>query len=224
MSTAQTLWLILAWNLYFIIHSTLASLWFKRLAHRRFPGLTPYHRLIFNTQALLLLAAPLGLTLLWRGEPLWQWQGAALIVANGLALAALALFTWSLNFYDTGEFLGLRQVRENRREVADQERLRISPLHRFVRHPWYGLGLVLIWSRDMDPALLTASLCATAYLMVGSLLEERKLIQYHGDIYREYRKHVPGLIPLPWKWLSRTEARRLAQAQEMRINGTGLSP
>lgn len=209
MSTVQILWLILAWTFYFIIHSIWASLWFKHLMHRRFPRLTPYHRLLFNIQALLLLALPLGLTLLWRGEPLWQWQGFPLFVANGLALGALALFVWSLDFYDSGEFFGLRQIREDRQDVEDQERLQISPLHRFVRHPWYGLGLVLIWSRDMDPALLTASLCATAYLLIGSLLEEQKLIRYHGEVYREYRRQVPGLIPLPWKWLSGEEAQRL---------------
>jgi len=211
MSASQTSWLILAWCLYFLLHSLLASISVKQLAQRKFPGLMPYYRLAFNAQSLILLAAPLGLTLLWRGEPLWQWQGAASILANVLALAALALFFWSLNFYDSTEFLGLRQFREHRVEVEDQERLRISPLHRFVRHPWYSLGLVLVWSRDMDAALLTASLCATAYIWAGSLLEERKLIRYHGEVYRDYRKLVPGLIPLPWKRLSRDEARRMRE-------------
>jgi len=211
MNALQISWLVLVWGLYFLLHSLLASIPAKRFTQRKFPGLMPYYRLAFNAQSLILLAAPLGLTLLWRGDPLWQWQGAASILANALALAALALFFWSLNFYDSAEFLGLRQYREHRVEVEDQERLRISPLHRFVRHPWYGLGLILIWTRDMDAALLTASLCATAYIWAGSRLEERKLIRYHGEVYREYRKRVPGLIPLPWKRLSRDEARHMCE-------------
>jgi len=78
-----------------------------------------------------------------------------------------------------------------------------------VRHPWYFLGLVLIWTRDMDPAFLLSASAMTLYFVVGSLLEERKLIRYHGEVYRRYRKRVPGLIPLPWKYLPAEEADRL---------------
>jgi hypothetical protein len=39
----------------------------------------------------------------------------------------------------------------------------------------------------------------TLYFIVGSRLEEQKLIRYHGEIYR--RERVPGLVPLPWKFL-----------------------
>jgi len=50
----------------------------------------------------------------------------------------------------------------------------------------------------------------TLYFMVGSWLEERKLLVYHGDAYAQYRRHVAGLVPLPWRWLSEEKARRLA--------------
>ena len=33
---------------------------------------------------------------------------------------------------------------------------------------------------------------------------------YHGDAYRRYRERVPALFPLPWRYLSRSEAERLA--------------
>jgi hypothetical protein len=29
---------------------------------------------------------------------------------------------------------------------------------------------------------------------------------YHGDVYREYRRRVPGLIPNPWHRLNREQA------------------
>jgi len=78
-----------------------------------------------------------------------------------------------------------------------------------VRHPWYSLGLVLLWTRDMDPALLTSAVLTTLYIGVGSRLEERKLIVFHGEIYRRYRGRVPALIPSPWRYLTGEEAEAL---------------
>jgi hypothetical protein len=46
--------------------------------------------------------------------------------------------------------------------------------------------------------------------VVGSRLEERKLVERFGERYRTYRQRVPGLLPLPWRMLGREEARRLA--------------
>jgi protein-S-isoprenylcysteine O-methyltransferase Ste14 len=206
-------WLAACWLGYFALHSVLAGLSAKRWVARRWPSLLPYYRLVFNLLAVVLLLPPLYLTFTLPGEPLWAWRGAWGWVANGLALAALAGFWYSLRLYDMGEFLGLRQWRAQHSRVEDQERFRISPLHRFVRHPWYALALVLLWTRDMPPALLLTALLVSGYFVLGSRLEERKLIAYHGAAYREYRRRVPALIPVPWRVLSRAEARRLeAQA------------
>ena len=112
--------------------------------------------------------------------------------------------------YDGSEFLGLRQLRGGLTAVEDQERFNLSPLHRYVRHPWYSLGLVLVWTRDMDPAFLTTAVMITLYFVLGSRLEERKLLVYHGELYRSYRRRVPSLVPLPWRYLTREQARTLA--------------
>jgi protein-S-isoprenylcysteine O-methyltransferase Ste14 len=49
-------------------------------------------------------------------------------------------------------------------------------------------------------------LVMTTYFIVGSKLEERKLIAYHGERYRRYMEKVAGLVPLPWKIISKTQA------------------
>jgi protein-S-isoprenylcysteine O-methyltransferase Ste14 len=169
----------------------------------------PAYRLGYNVLALLLLIPPLVLLYQERGPWLWQWTGPGFWVANGTAALAVAGLIWSLRWYDAAEFLGLRQWREHVAAVEDQERLHLSPLHRYVRHPWYSLGLVIVWTRDMDVPFLTAAVMVTLYFVVGSRIEERKLIQYHGDFYRRYRKMVPGLIPSPRRFLSSEQARRL---------------
>jgi protein-S-isoprenylcysteine O-methyltransferase Ste14 len=203
--------LALAWLVYFAAHSALASLGLKRWVAARYPAIGPAYRLLFNVLAVALLAPALGLMLALRGPWLWRWEGPWALLAYGLTALAVAGYLWSLRWYDGSEFLGLRQWRDRERSVLDQERLHLSPLHRFVRHPWYALGLVVVWTRDMDAARLVSALAVTAYLAVGSRLEERKLAVYHGWAYEAYRRRVPGLIPWPGRTLSAAEAKELGR-------------
>ncbi|MDD5328704.1 MAG: hypothetical protein PHX38_01760 [Sulfuricella sp.] len=203
--------LLVLWLAYFAFHSALASLAVKRRVAAAYPGAMPYYRLAFNVVAMLLL-----LPILWfmyghPGPVLWRWQGLGAWLANGLALAALFGFWRSLKAYDMDEFIGLRQWKNHTRRVEDQEHFHLSSFHRFVRHPWYFFGLVLIWTRDMDAALLLSSAMISLYFLVGSRLEEKKLLVYHGEVYRRYMARVPGLVPLPWKWLSAEEASELTR-------------
>ncbi len=204
-------WLIVAWLVYFGLHSLLASLAVKRRVAARRPAWMALYRIGFNTLAVLLVLPPLWLTLSGPGPTLIAWTGGGWWIANGLALAAVAAVLWSLRWYDGAAFLGLRQWREQSRVVADQDAFAISPLHRWVRHPWYSLSLVLIWTRDMDPSFLVTALLLTGYFVVGARLEEHKLITYHGERYRRYRDRVPSLVPLPWRHLTVAQARALVE-------------
>ena len=204
--------LAVGWAAYFVLHSALASLTVKRAVAARWPRLVPAYRLVFNALALLLIVPLLGWTFAHPGPELWRWSGIWRWVANGAAALALVGVAWTLRDYDGSEFVGLRQWRERERRVEDQESFHLSPLHRFVRHPWYSLGLVLLWTRDMDAARLVGATLATVYLVIGSWLEERKLLVYHGERYRFYRERVPALFPLPWRWLDAESAERLRGA------------
>lgn len=209
LSVGQLLAICAAWTLYGALHSFLASLKLKRWVAGRWPGRMPLYRLAFNLLAVVTLIPPLFLVYHWRGDYLWQWSGVGWWVANGLALAAVGGIVWSLRYYDGSEFSGMRQWRAGERRVEDQERFYISPLHRFVRHPWYFLGLVILWTRDMDGVRLVSSLIITGYFVIGLRLEERKLLVYHGERYRRYRERVPALIPLPSRYLTTSQAKAL---------------
>jgi protein-S-isoprenylcysteine O-methyltransferase Ste14 len=201
--------LSVCWMGYAALHSALASLAVKRRVAAGWPKLMPYYRLTFNILALLLLLPILWLTYRDPGQMLWRWPGITAWLANGLALAAILGFWLSLKSYDMQEFLGLSQLQSHVRKVEDQESFHLSPFHRFVRHPWYFFGLVLIWTRDMSVTTLLSSVMITLYFLVGSWLEEKKLLVYHGDTYRRYMARVPGLLPLPWKSLTPEEAEAL---------------
>ena len=202
--------LLSLWLAYFALHSLLAALTLKRWVAQRWPAFMPAYRLAFNAVAIILLLPILWLMAAQPWPSVWQWHGAGKWVANILTGLALAGLIWSLKYYDLQEFLGLKQWRRQVIIAEDQEHLFISPMHRFVRHPWYFFAMVLLWTRDMNVAQLLSTILATAYFAIGSRLEERKLLVYHGERYRRYQAQVPGLFPLPWKFLSTEETKQLS--------------
>jgi len=205
----------LAWAAYFVLHSVLAANATKAWVGRRWPRLLPGYRATFNLVSIVALLPVLWLVYATNGEWLWRWHGVAGWIANGLAIVALFAFFVSTRTYDMGEFLGLRQFRKASR--FDEQTFTLSPFHRFVRHPWYCFGLVLVWTRDMNGPLLVSAVAVTLYLIIGSRLEERKLVAHHGQVYRDYMRKVPGLFPLPWKYLTVAEADSLINSSDKQI-------
>ncbi|HJV27143.1 MAG TPA: hypothetical protein VJ673_15765 [Aromatoleum sp.] len=200
------------WAAYGALHSLLASNAVKRAIGQHCRFATSAYRLLFNAIAAILLLPLLWLTFAWRTAPLWQWTGIWGWVADALALAAFGGFLWSCRYYDMGEFSGFAQWRSGGSPFHNCGPLRISPLHRYVRHPWYFLALVILWTRDMDGARLVTTLCVSIYFWIGSRFEERKLVACHGRAYERYRRRVAGLFPIPWRHLSAAEARELCDA------------
>ncbi len=196
--------LALGWVLYAALHSLLAGLRLKATVARHWPGFAPWYRLAYNAVAVLAVLPLLWLMRATPGAELWAWNGVWAWLANGLAVVALFGAMQSSRAYAMNDFLGLGVL--GGAGAIERDVFRLSTPHRFVRHPWYSFGLVIVWTRDMNAAMLVSALAITIYFVAGSWLEEKKLIAIHGDTYRRYRERVPGLVPLPWKHLSRDEA------------------
>jgi protein-S-isoprenylcysteine O-methyltransferase Ste14 len=191
---------------YFALHSLLASHQLKNYVAVRWPTLMPAYRLAFNVISVVLLIPLVWLMQLNPGPVIWQWHGNWSLLMNGLMLAAIGGFIWSLKSYDNMVFLGWTQWKNRHRGCEDPEQLHISTLHRFVRHPWYFFILVILWTQDIHLTQLVTYGLMTLYFIIGSYLEERKLMECYGDAYRQYCQRVPGLVPLPWRWLSEAKA------------------
>jgi len=185
--------LILAasWLLFGISHSLLAGTTLERL-------FGSYARIVFNCVAVAMVALPffisasLPANLIWE-EPDWLRWGC-----YGINLAVVLALLHTLKFYSLTGFLGLK---------AETWPLTFSPWHRWVRHPWYLLTLIFVWTQPMTEAWLVSALCITLYLVLGSRIEEKRILRYHPGSYAEYCRIVPGLIP--WRGCALDEATRL---------------
>lgn len=80
-----------------------------------------------------------------------------------------------------------------------------------IRHPWYLGSLLGLWTvrSEYPRPIFVATVVLSIYLVVGTLLEERKIIQEYGGSYRRYQKQVSMLFP--WKWLKVLIKRALAR-------------
>lgn len=201
--------LALGWFAYAILHSVLASERSKSAVAARWPALTRHYRLGYNVLALLLLLPLLAAVWLQPGPVWWSLAGTPRVVVDALSLLVLVLLLVAGPGYDLRHFLGLTPG-----SAPTGAKLRISPWHRHVRHPWYTAALVLIWGRDMSSAWLISALCISAYFVVGSRFEERKLVTEFGEAYRRYQARVPALLPWPGRRLSAAEAAALESLAE----------
>jgi protein-S-isoprenylcysteine O-methyltransferase Ste14 len=109
-------------------------------------------------------------------------QGIAVILLVFAVLATNAL-----------HFVGLRQLVDENAAPT----LVTSGFYAWVRHPLYLFGLLILWLTPvMTRNLLVAIGSLTAYLYIGALLEERRLLGEFGEAYARYRMQTPMIIPL----------------------------
>ncbi|MHA1959766.1 MAG: methyltransferase family protein [Candidatus Thorarchaeota archaeon] len=87
--------------------------------------------------------------------------------------------------------------------VADMRTDRMSELvtdgiYSRIRHPLYLatiFGFIGLAALYPFPRVIVFSLGMVVYTLLGSLLEERKLIQHYGEAYHEYRKQAGFIFP-----------------------------
>jgi len=136
----------------------------------------------------------------WRPIPgtVWDLQsGAARTVMwalFGAGWAIVFLGTWMIDHWG---LFGLRQAwtRFRGREFRHPD-FQTRGFYRFVRHPLMLGFIVAFWATPtMTYGHLLFAAVSTAYILVALQFEERDLMTYHGEAYREYRRTTPGLIP-----------------------------
>ncbi len=137
----------------------------------------------------------------------WQWRPIITTVwhVQGWSAALLTAIYWigwltalaSSYMIDHLELFGLRQVFAARRGAAAIAPPFKTPLlYRLVRHPLMLGFLLAFWATPhMTAGHLLFAILTTAYIFVGTRLEERDLIAQFGAHYERYRQRVPMLLP-----------------------------
>jgi protein-S-isoprenylcysteine O-methyltransferase Ste14 len=135
-----------------------------------------------------------------RGESVFLWEGPLVIIKYLLLAASIFLFIAGGRNYGVSRFLGIHQIKAGHADhaLSEYETFVISGIHRMIRHPWYLGGIVILWVRDLSLSTILNNIVITSYFIIGTILEERKLVREFGDQYREYQKNVSMLFPHKW--------------------------
>ena len=194
----QMIYIILSLIVFGLIHSTLASLWFKGLA-ARVVGQAAYrrwYRLFFNLVAALTVLPILALLLLLPSPVIYTIPSPWVLLTMMIQLLAAVGLLQTVYLTGADNFLGVEQALDPV-AAARPRKMTTKGLYRFVRHPLYTTSFVFVWLMPvMTWNLLAFNIALTVYTTIGAFFEERKLLLEFGEPYARYREHTPMLVPI----------------------------
>ncbi len=181
-------------GLFAVQHSLMARPAFKTWWTRIVPPAAERSTyVLFSSLALIALYVfwqPLG-GMVWAVTTPWAVKAVYSLYALGWLLVLYS--TFAINHFD---LFGLRQVWFALRGKPYEPTPFVQPwIYRVVRHPLYVGWFVVIWAAPtMSITHLFFALATSAYMLLAIPLEEKDLADAHPE-YRNYKRHVPKLIP-----------------------------
>jgi protein-S-isoprenylcysteine O-methyltransferase Ste14 len=146
-------------------------------------GITLLVLVLFWQESIYTLAAPQGIVR-------WLLRAAFFL--------AIAGFYWGTRAIGSFDVFGVKSLLNHLRGLGPPQptTFMVRGPYRWVRHPFYSLSLLMIWSfPDLTADRLLFNVLWTVWVIVGTILEERDLVASFGDAYLEYQRQVPMLIP-----------------------------
>ena len=191
--------LALLWVVWCFLHSLLISRSVTKMMQDILGPKYGYYRLAYNIFSFVSLLPVIYYHFRLDEKIIFAWPWPWSLLKIGLYVAAFLLFYGGYRVYDMRHMLGLRQIRTMRHATEPAEvAFTTRGILAYVRHPWYTGAILLIWAfGDITDVSLVVKIVLTVYVVTGTVLEEKKLIQEFGQPYIDYCRRVPMLIP--WK-------------------------
>jgi protein-S-isoprenylcysteine O-methyltransferase Ste14 len=188
------------WIIWCAIHSGMIWITVTDSLKRRLGNYFRFYRVFFNLTAIVTIIPVILYGRSLHAPVIFRWEGFVIVFQVLLLTIGILLFLAGARHYDMLQFLGIRQIRTGASHGAltATGRLHTTGILRITRHPWYLGAIMLLWAGDLNVSTLIGNIILTLYLIVGTVLEERKLVLEFGEDYRRYQKQVSMLVPLKY--------------------------
>lgn len=190
------------WAGYCILHSFLISIKFTNFLTRVLKNYYAFYRLFYIIFSLVLLIWVINFSNQWDNEIVITYVPPWSIIRQILTWGSLLMFFWAFFFnYDSLSFFGIRQILNfgKVKQSNPSEEIKKNGLLSLTRHPMYLALIIYLWCQTFSMADIVVNIVLTIYVIIGTVLEEKKLVLEFGDAYRKYQQEVPMLIPFTKK-------------------------
>jgi protein-S-isoprenylcysteine O-methyltransferase Ste14 len=189
----------LAWDAllcvgFFVQHSGMV-----RRSYRQWSGkLLPSH---YDGAAYTIASgvALLMLVVFWQesAHTLASPEGVLRWLLRAIYFLSITGFAWGIMALGSFDTFGLRPILDRLRGTDSPPLpFTVRGPYRWVRHPLYSFSLLMFWScPELTVDRLLFNVLWTAWIIAGTVLEERDLVAVFGEAYRDYQGKVAMLIP-----------------------------
>ncbi|MEM7550711.1 MAG: isoprenylcysteine carboxylmethyltransferase family protein [Bacteroidota bacterium] len=182
--------LLALWIGYYFFHSFFASISAKNWFSDTMGLKGQKYRLFYSAFAIFSIIPVLIYAIQIESKPFIIVNDYTKYFSLMFATFGILIINKVIKTYGFGEFIGLRTERNG-------GLIREGILSK-VRHPIYsGVILISLGFILFTPTLVALISCVVlyGYLFIGIRLEEKKLLEKHGQEYSKYKRQVPALVP-----------------------------
>ena len=190
------------WAGYCFVHSFLISIRFTKYLTRTLKSYYAFYRLFYVLFSLVTLIWLINYAAQFDNEIVIRYSQLWSIIRQVLTWASLLMFFWAFFFnYDSLSFFGIRQILNYGKvnQIDRSEEIKKNGLLSLTRHPMYLALIIYLWCQTFTIADIIVNTILTIYVIIGTILEEKKLVLEFGEAYRKYQQEVPMLIPFTKK-------------------------
>ncbi len=202
MIALDVLLIIFLFFLFAFSHTWLASRKLKKALAEKIGTRIAFYRIFYNITSVMFFIVFYSLA----PKPdviIYDLQYPFDLITFALQVLSLAGLIWSARQTDLKEFIGIKQLERfwannySPEDLDEKQELKLTGAFKLVRHPIYMFSIMfLLFRPQMNLFYLTTFICIIMYFYIGSVFEEKKLVDVFGEQYKEYQKNVPRLFPI----------------------------